>query len=214
MTIKLNVLDNSGASKGEFAIEDTYLEFEKGQQSVHDVVVAYTAGLRSGSASTKNRSEVRGGGAKPTRQKGLGRARTGSSVSPIWRGGGITFGPKPRSYAKKVNKKVRALALKRAFSERAKDGSVVILDELKLADFKTKNVRILLNNLKSEKTTLLVVADYDENSLRASANINAMMLNKAQSVNVYQLLRYDKIIFTQDAMDSFLKRIEGGEKSE
>ena len=138
---KLNVLNMQAAGAGEYTLEDNLLELEKGTQAVHDTVIAFLAGERAGTASTKTRSEVRGGGAKPYRQKGTGRARAGTKSSPIWTGGGVTFGPKPRDYDKKINKKVKKLALKRAFSELVKAEAVTVLDELALPDHKTKTSR-------------------------------------------------------------------------
>ncbi|OGV52728.1 MAG: 50S ribosomal protein L4 [Lentisphaerae bacterium GWF2_44_16] len=208
MSKKLNILDSKGGTAGEFALDDKYIELEKGSQAVHDVIIAYLAGIRSGSACTKNRSEVRGGGAKPWRQKGTGRARAGSSRSPIWKGGGVSFGPKPRSYAKKINKKVRKLALKRAFNERLNENAVTVLDSLQLADCKTKNFMSVLNALKIEKSTLMLVRDYDENILRATANLPDFMLVKAETANVYQLIRFNNVIFTKDGLEAFLRRIE------
>lgn len=205
MANTINIFNQDGSSLSEYAVNDACLEFEKGDQAVHDVVVAYMAGLRAGTASTKTRSEVKGGGQKPFRQKGMGRARGGSRVSPVWRGGGVIFGPQPRSYAKKVNKKTRKLALKRAFSERVKEESVIIVDNIDIPDHKTKNVKNILNNLKVE-SALVVVDDYNENLLKATGNIADIMLIKAASVNVYQLLRFDKIIFTQAGIDTFVKR--------
>ena len=147
----IKILNNEGNPVGEFLIEDKWIELEKGEQAVHDVVVAFRNALRSGTASTKTRAEIRGTGAKPFRQKGTGRARQGSSKSPIHVGGGIAFGPKPRVYYKKVNKKVRQLALKRAFSEKVKDANVHIVDHLDFEDHKTKNAVKLLKNLSLER---------------------------------------------------------------
>ncbi|OGV49013.1 MAG: 50S ribosomal protein L4 [Lentisphaerae bacterium GWF2_52_8] len=207
MSKKLNILNNKGAAAGEFTVEDAFIELEKGTQAVHDTVIAIMAGERAGTASTKTRAEVRGGGRKPFRQKGMGRARAGSIRSPIWRGGGITFGPQPRGFDKKINKKVRKLALKRAFSERLEEGSVTLLDELKLADHKTKGITSLIKSLKIGPGVLLVVKDYDENLLRATGNIADLMLIKADCVNVYQLLRFPNIVITKEALDELLQRI-------
>ncbi len=196
------------AEAGEYTLKDNLLELEKGTQAVHDVVIAHMAGERAGTASTKTRSDVRGGGAKPYRQKGTGRARAGTKSSPVWTGGGVTFGPKPRDYDKKVNKKVKKLALKRAFSEQVKAESVTVLDELTLADHKTKNVQKLLDSLKmSDARVLLVVKEYDETMLRATRNIASLCVISAKSVNVYQLLYSQKVIFTKEALDAFTQRL-------
>ena len=132
MSKKLDILNCQGARVGEYVLPDEIIELEKGEQAVHDVIVAFMAGQRAGTASTKTRGLVSGGGAKPFRQKGLGRARAGSSRSPVWVGGGTIFGPQPRDFSKKVNKKVAKLALRRAFSERVVDGSVIVIDNFDL----------------------------------------------------------------------------------
>jgi len=207
MEKNIQIVNKEGSPVGEFAIEDKWIELEKGEQAVKDVVVAYNAALRAGTASTKSRSEVKGGGAKPYRQKGTGRARAGTPTSPVWSGGGVAFGPKPRVFYKKVNKKVRQLALKRAFSEKLSESSVHIIDNLEFSDHKTKNAIVLLNNLKLEKKVLMVVKDYTENSLLATGNIPNLLLMKAGSVNVYQLLHYCNVLFSEEAIKEFVGRL-------
>ena len=207
MSMKINILDCKGTVVGEYEFSDTCIEAEKGKQAVHDVVVAFLAEQRAGTASTKTRAEVRGGGCKPFRQKGLGRARAGSIRSPIWAGGGVTFGPKPRDFSKKINKKVRKLALKRSFTERLNEGSVILLDKLDIPDHKTKGVRAILNNLKAVKTTLICVPDYEESVVCATGNLADVVLRKASSLNVYEVLRFEKLIFTKDALDAFVERL-------
>jgi large subunit ribosomal protein L4 len=207
MTQKLNYYDVSGTAAGEIPIEPNFLELEKGTQAVHDVVVAYLAGRRAGTASTKNRGEVNGTGKKPFRQKGLGRARAGSSQSPVWRGGGIIFGPKPRDYSKKINRRVRQLALKRAFSEKAAEGGIRVIEGLSVPDHKTKNLVSVLKRIGATGMTLLVLEDATDNVLKAAGNVASLMLVKADSVNVYQLLRFDSVVFTKSALEQFLKRI-------
>lgn len=208
MSKKLKITDCAGEDKGEYTVPSECIELEKGEQAVHDVVVAFLAGNRAGSASTKTKAEVKGGNAKPFRQKGLGRARAGAKSSPIWTGGGISFGPKPRSYGKHINKKVRTLALKRAFSERVEEKAVRVLDQLKLEDHKTKTFINLMKKIEVVGKTLLVVEDYDENLLKASGNIASVMLIKAASLNVYQLLHHTNVIFTNEAMDRFVGRLK------
>jgi large subunit ribosomal protein L4 len=207
MTQNLEYFDASGSAAGAIPIEQNFLEFEKGSQAVHDVVVAHLAERRAGTASTKNRGEVSGTGKKPFRQKGLGRARAGSSQSPVWRGGGIIFGPKPRDYSKKINRRVRQLALKRAFSEKAKEGAIRVIEELSLPDHKTRNLVAVLNRIGAKGSILLVVEDLSDNLLNASGNIATLMLVKAESVNVYQILRFDSVVFTKSALEHFLKRV-------
>ena len=208
MSKTLDILDSKGVRVGEYVIPETALELEKGEQAVRDAVVAFLAGQRAGTASTKTRGEVRGGGAKPFRQKGTGRARAGSSRSPIWLGGGVIFGPQPRSYAKKVNKKIAALALKRAFSERIVEGDIVIVDKFDLVDHKTKNAKAILDALKvNERSVLLSVAEFDECTVCATGNLPNVALRKSQSVNVYELLRFNKLVFTKEGLDLFIERL-------
>ena len=208
MSNTLDILDCTGARVGEYVIPEGVIEMEKGAQAVHDAVVAYLAGNRAGTACTKTRAQVRGGGAKPTRQKGLGRARTGSSRSPVWTGGGVIFGPTPeRNYTRHVNRKVMKLALRRAFSERVVDNAVLVLDKFEMPDHKTKNACAVLKALKLEGTALLSVPEYEENAVLATDNIAGLLLIRAASVNVYDLLRYDKLVFTKEALDAFITRL-------
>ena len=208
MSKTLDILDSKGVRVGEYVIPETALELEKGEQAVRDAVVAFLAEQRAGTASTKTRGEVRGGGAKPFRQKGTGRARAGSSRSPIWLGGGVIFGPQPRSYAKKVNKKIATLALKRAFSERIVEGDIVIVDKFDLVDHKTKNAKAILDALKvNERSVLLSVAEFDECTVCATGNLPNVALRKSQSVNVYELLRFNKLVFTKEGLDLFIERL-------
>jgi len=207
MPKKLDILDCKGTVSGGYAIEDSCLEMEKGAQAVHDVVVAFLAEQRAGTACTKNRGEVRGGGAKPFKQKGLGRARAGSSRNPVWTGGGVAFGPKPRSFSKKVNKKVRTLALKRAFSELIEADGVAVIDKFELADSKTKSAKAIFDGLGVDGAVMLVVKDYDQNVDLATRNLADVLTIRAASVNVYQLLYFSKVIFTKDALDEFVQRL-------
>lgn len=208
MSKVLEILDCKGVKVGDYELPDSAIELEKGEQAVHDAVVAFLAAQRANTASTKSKGLVNGGGAKPTRQKGLGRARTGSSRSPVWRGGGVIFGPTPeRNYTRQLNKKVVKLALRRAFSERVVDGSVTVLDAFDLPDHKTKNASAVLRALKAEGPTLLAVPEYEENAVLATDNIASLLLIKAASVNVYDLVRYDKLIFTKAALDAFIGRL-------
>ena len=207
MSIKLDIFDMSGAVVGNYELPEAAIELEKGKQAVHDTVVAFLAEQRAGTACTKTRAEVRGGGAKPFRQKGTGRARAGSNRSPIWTGGGVTFGPKPRSYDKKVNAKVKTLALRRAFSERIQEGSVLVVDKFELQDHKTKSAVAVFKNLKVDGSALLTVPDYEESVVCATNNLADVVLRKVTSVNVYEMLRFGKIVFTKEALDEFIKRI-------
>jgi len=208
MSKVLDILDCQGNRVDGYELPDAVLELEKGEQAVHDAVVAFLAGMRAGTAKTKTRAEVRGGGAKPFRQKGNGRARAGSRRNPVWTGGGVAFGPVPRSFAKKVNKKVLQLALKRAFSERVVDGDVVVVDKFALADHKTKSAVAIFKNLKiADGTILLNIAEYDEATCCATGNLQNVALRGADSVNTYDLLLCNKVVFTKDALDTFVGRL-------
>ena len=208
MSKVLDILDCQGNRVDGYELPDAVLELEKGEQAVHDAVVAFLAGMRAGTAKTKTRAEVRGGGTKPFRQKGNGRARAGSRRNPVWTGGGVAFGPVPRSFAKKVNKKVLQLALKRAFSERVVDGDVVVVDKFALADHKTKSAVAIFENLKiADGTILLNIAEYDEATCCATGNLQNVALRGADSVNTYDLLLCNKVVFTKDALDTFVGRL-------
>ena len=211
MSKTLDILDCSGARVGEYPVPESLnsvIESKKGTQAVHDAVVAYLAGARAGSACTKTRGLVRGGGAKPWRQKGRGGARAGSNRSPVWVGGGTIFGPQPRSYAKKLNKKVLMLALKRALAERIDEGDVMVLDKLALPDHKTRNAYAVLKNLKiQDDTIMLSITDFDEATICATGNIPNLVVRRAVTVNVYELLRFKKLVFCKDALDAFIGRL-------
>src|SRR5947208_16604307 len=154
--MKLAVKDIKGQSQGELEVKFALIENGKGTQAVHDAVVAYLANQRMGTACTKNVGEVAGTNKKPWRQKGTGRARAGSFRSPLWRGGGVVFGPKPRDFGKKVSKSTKQLALRKAWSERLKSGDVVVVDELKLSSSKTKGFIEVLNRFELNGTALVV----------------------------------------------------------
>lgn len=203
----LQIVDSKAAVIGEYTLPDNCFELEKGSQAVHECVVGFLAEQRAGTACTKTRGNVRGGGAKPFRQKGLGRARSGSIRNPIWAGGGTIFGPTPRSYAKKINKKVRKLALKRAISERVEEGSVIVLDKVEFADGKTKGAKALLKDLQVVKNALIIVPAYTESIICATGNMDNLVLRSATSVNVYELLRFSKIIIAKDSLDILVKRM-------
>lgn len=203
----LQIVDSKAAVVGEYTLPDNCFELERGSQAVHECVVGFLAEQRAGTACTKTRGNVRGGGAKPFRQKGLGRARSGSIRNPIWTGGGTVFGPTPRSYAKKINKKVRKLALKRALSERVEEGSVIVLNKIEFADGKTKSANAFLKDLQVAKNALIIVPEYTESIISATGNLDNVVLRSAASVNVYELLRFSKVIFTKDSLDIVVKRM-------
>src|SRR5256884_3507231 len=161
--MKITIKDAKGNNSGELEVKFPLVEDGRGTQAVHDAVVAYQASQRMGTACTKNVGEVAGTNKKPWRQKGTGRARAGSFQSPLWRGGGVVFGPKPRDFGKKISRKTRQLALRKALGERLKSGDVVVVDDFKLSSPKTREVVGVLSALKVEGTTLVVASDRDKN---------------------------------------------------
>ena len=205
--MKLPILDNKGTSQGEVEVGFELIENGRGTQAVHDAVVAYNAAQRSGTACAKRVGEVAGTNKKPWRQKGTGRARAGSTQSPLWPGGGVVFGPLPRDYAKKVNKKVRSLALRKALSERLKSGDVVVVDDLKLATPKTKEFLGVLGSLKLAGNTVLLVAGEDKNLTLASRNVPNVELTSGEKLNTYETLLCDKLVFTKAALEKVALRL-------
>ena len=206
--MKLAIVNLAGAKAGEMEIADELLiKNAKGTQAVHDAVVAYLANQRLGTAKTKQMGEVAGTGKKPWRQKGTGRARAGSFQSPLWRGGAVVFGPRPRDYSLKVPKKLKTLAFRKALSERLLAGDVIVVDDLKLDNHKTKPFAAALKKLASAKTTLVVADPVDDNLKLASRNLASVEVEQAGSVNVYQLLRFDKIVATKSALAKLQMRM-------
>ncbi len=209
MSTTLPVVNNSGAEVSTYDVTPGSIEREKGDQAVHESVVAFLAASRAGTASTKNRSAVRGGGAKPYRQKGTGRARAGSIRSPLWRGGGVIFGPRPRSFAKSLNKKVRRLALKRALTARIDDGDVIVVDELSFGEPKTKLMTAFLAAIGAGSDSLVVVADLEANVYLSARNIPGVEVMKSASVNTYWMLLFDKIVITKAGFELLEQRLSG-----
>ena len=207
--MKLAVKDIKGQSQGELEVKFALIENGKGTQAVHDAVVAYLANRRMGTACTKNVGEVAGTNKKPWRQKGTGRARAGSFRSPLWRGGGVVFGPKPRDFGKKVSKSTKQLALRKALSERLKSGDVVVVDDLILESPKTKAFVGVLNALQVEGTTLVVASGQDRNLSLASRNVPQVELATSDSLNTYQVLRFAKLLFTRSAFEKVEQRLAG-----
>jgi large subunit ribosomal protein L4 len=191
----------------------TMIEGGRGTQAVHDVVVAMRAARRSGSANTKTKAEVALSGAKPWRQKGTGRARAGYKSSPIWRGGGVVFGPKPRDYSKKVSKTTRRLAFQKALTERINAGDVLTLDTFAVTELKTKAFLGLLREHTDAKKVLLISDSFDENTYRAARNVKPVLLATASDVNTEQLLAFDKILVTGKALEQLAGRTAGSSKT-
>ncbi len=208
--MKFKVYNSDGTFSREADIADIpTFDGDKGLQAVKDVVVAQAANARLGTHSTLTRGEVRGGGKKPWRQKGTGRARAGSSRSPLWSGGGVVFGPKPRDYSKKINAKVKALAFQRAFFDRATAGEVEIIEKLEVANGKTKNLNGALGRILAQGRILLVDARFEPTSSRAARNLARVATAEAANLNVTELCRYDRILLTSSAMDTVVGRLKG-----
>ena len=197
----LALLNQEGTNVGEIKLNDTIFGITPHKQAMFDAVILQRASLRQGTHKTKTRTEVRGGGRKPWKQKGTGRARQGSIRSPQWRGGGIVFGPTPRSYNLKMNKKVRRLALKSALSFKVLEDEMVVLNELTLAAPKTKEMVAILNNLEADAKVLLIVDANNNNALLAARNIPSVKVIPATGVNVLDLLDARKVIATEDAIN-------------
>lgn len=208
MKFKVYNPDGTFARETEIADIPTF-EGTRGLQAVKEVIVAQAANARLGTHSTLRRGEVRGGGKKPWRQKGTGRARAGSSRSPLWSGGGVVFGPKPRDYSKKVNAKVKALAFQRAFFDRATAGEIDVIEKLEVANGKTKALHGVLTAIAPTGRLLLVDARFEPTSSRAARNLARVETADAASLNVTSLCRYDRILLTSSALDTVVGRLKG-----
>ena len=184
---------------GEIELSDAIFGIEANKEAMHTMVVNYLANQRQGTQSTKTRTEVRGGGRKPWRQKGTGRARQGSIRAPQWTGGGVALGPKPRSYRFTVNKKLRRLAFKSALSTKVAANEIIVIDELKLDTFKTKEMAAILKAFEADNA-LVVTAGKDDNVVRSAANIPGIETSMAENLNVYDVLKHSKFIVTKDAV--------------
>lgn len=197
---KVALFNVSGSQVGEVELNDAVFGIEPNVHVLHDAVVMQRASLRQGTHKVKGRSEVRGGGRKPWKQKGTGRARQGSIRSPQWVGGGVVFGPTPRSYAFKLPKKVRRLAIKSALSSKVVDNDIIVLDQLSFETPKTKEFAAILNNLKVERKALIVGSSYDDKVALSARNIPGVKFVAADGINVLDVLTYDKLIITKEAV--------------
>ena len=197
---KVAVYNINGEQVGEIELNDAVWGIEPNKYVLHQAVVMQLASRRLGTHATKTRGMVRGGGRKPWRQKGTGRARHGSIRSPIWRGGGTVFGPHPRKYGFSLPKKVRRLAMKSALSSRVKSNDILVLDSLDMSVPKTKEMVKILSNLNIDKKALIVTAEYNENVFKSARNIPYVTQLKADKLNVYDVLNHQKLIITKDAV--------------
>lgn len=199
--MKVNVLDIQAKKVGEIELNEGVFGVEYNEPLIHQVVVAQLANRRQGTKSTLTRTEVRGGGKKPWRQKGTGRARQGSIRSPQWTGGGVVFAPKPRDFSQKINKKMKTAATLSALSAKVSDNDFIVLDKLQISEAKTKYIAKMLKAFEIESKVLVVVANNDESVMRACANIQNVTLINANLLNVYDLAANAKCIFTVDAVN-------------
>ncbi len=197
---KVSLYKQDGSTAGEFELNESIFGIEPNNAVMFEAVVMQRASLRQGSHKVKNRSEVRGGGRKPWRQKGTGRARQGSIRSPQWRGGGVVFGPTPRSYSYKLPKKVRRLAIKSALSSKVVEEKLVVLEALSFETPKTKEFVSVLKNLSVDKKVLVVTEGLDENVALAGRNIPGVTIVSANGVSVLDVLGHDKLIMTKEAV--------------
>ena len=197
---KVNVLDTAGKVVEEIELKDQVFGIEPSEASVHSVVVMQLANKRQGTHSTLTRAEVSGGGKKPWRQKGTGRARVGSSRNPVWRKGGVAFGPKPRDYSYSLPKKVKRLAMKSVLSDKLASGQLIVLNDLKMDAPKTKEMKGILGGLNVEKTALIVTFDNDKNVVASASNLPGVDVTFSGSVNVYDVVRHSSLVMTKEAV--------------
>ncbi len=208
--MKLQVYNSDGTSSTEKDFGLPVFEGDKGLQALKEVIVAINANNRQGTRSTKTRGEVSGGGKKPWNQKGSGRARAGSSRSPLWSGGGVVFGPKPRDFSKKINAKVRALAFSRALFDRASAGEIAVIEQFSVAQPKTKLVGQVVGRIAPKGKILLVDAPFAPAAMQAARNLARVSLQDAAKLNSHDLAQYKKIIVSAKALDAILVRVNGG----
>ena len=196
---KVSVYNIEGKVVGDMELNDAVFGVEVNEHLVHMAVVSQLANNRQGTQSAKTRSDVRGGGRKPWRQKGTGHARQGSTRAPQWTGGGVVFAPKPRDYSFKMNKKEKNIALKSALTSRVAENKIIVLDSIKFEEIKTKNMVAVLDNLKVNKA-LVVLNDNDQNVVLSARNIPNVKTASTNTINVYDILKYDKLIVTKVAV--------------
>ncbi len=197
--MNVKVLNILGDEVGTLKLNDDVFKQEYNESLIHQVVVAHLANLRQGTKSTLTRSEVRGHAKKPWRQKGTGRARHGSSKGPQWRGGGLTFAPKPRDYSKKVNKEAKRAAFRSAISAKLKNEEIIFVDNISLKEAKTKLMKEVLKNLKLDKSVVFVTKEKDELIMRASGNLQNVKITNASVINIHDIVSNQKVVLTQDA---------------
>jgi len=209
--VSLNIVDSDGKELEKINIPGEIVGQKINTEIMYQEVRRYLASIRSGTHKTKDRSEVRGGGKKPWRQKGTGNARAGSNRSPIWKGGGVVFGPTPRDYAFKLNKKVIKQSKMMAFSDKLKNKKIVVLDKLSFKNPETGKAAKILKKLKMDKEKVLMVFDsLDANEVKSFRNIGNVMVESSKGLNAYIILMADYIVFTKNSLDDFIKRLSNG----
>lgn len=209
MKLKVYSADGKSAQEQEFVGLPVF-EGDKGVQALKEVIVAINANARLGTHSTKTRGEVSGGGKKPWRQKGTGRARAGSNRSPIWVGGGVVFGPKPRDYSKKVNAKVKSLAFSRALFDRAVAGEIDVIEAWSVAQPKTKVINEVIGRIAPQGKILIVDDTFSADAARAARNIERVSLQEAAKLNAKDLAQYKRIIVSTKGLEKIIARVNGG----
>lgn len=210
---KLPVKNWAGESVGEFEIDDALLVFDRGQQALHEAVVAYQANQRAGTASTLSKSFVAGARSKPWKQKGTGRARSGYKQSPIWRGGAVAFGPHPRSFAKKLTQKSARLAFRRALSDKISAGQVVVVEAFEVTAPKTREMAAYLKKVEAERGAVIVLDQAQDTVKLASRNLPNVKVTTAQHLNVYDVLRYPVVLVSKAGMAVLTERLQAGSTS-
>jgi large subunit ribosomal protein L4 len=209
--VSLNVVDSDGKELEKINIPGEIVNQEINSEIMYQEVRRYLASIRSGTHKTKDRSEVRGGGKKPWRQKGTGNARAGSNRSPIWKGGGVVFGPTPRDYAFKLNKKVIKQSKLMAFSDKFKNKKILVLDKLSFKNPETGKAAKILKKLKLDKEKVLMVFNsMNANEVKSFRNIGNVMVESSKGLNAYIILMADYIVFTKNSLDDFIKRLSNG----
>jgi large subunit ribosomal protein L4 len=204
---EIEIYNIKGKSVGKIELDKEIFNGEVNEPVLYQVIKMYEANQRQGTASTKTRSDVRGGGKKPWKQKGTGRARAGTIRSPLWRGGGIVFGPHPRDYSYQVPKSVKRLALISSLNAKLNDKNLIVIDEIKLEKPKTKEFAAVLRNIKAEKKPLLVLEEKNEVVVRASRNMANLLLRDYKSLNAYEVLKQQKLVLTQKALAALTKML-------
>ncbi|MDO5715236.1 MAG: 50S ribosomal protein L4 [Tissierellia bacterium] len=199
---KIQMINMEGNPVEEIELNDELFDVEVNEHAVYLVVKNILANKRQGTHAAKTRAEVRGGGRKPWRQKGTGRARQGSIRSPQWKGGGVVFAKKPRDFSYTTPKKVRRLALKSVLTSKLQDSEIIVLDKLEMDEIKTKTFATMLNNIKSDKKALVVINEKNDTIEKSARNIENVKVSLAKNINVYDLLKYNHLVITKDALET------------